>query len=149
MSTRAVYTFKDNDSTVHVYKHCDGYPKGAAVNIAAALPWAWQLPRFEADEFAAAFVAGCKTDPKINGGKKPGDKYGGGDLRLLPSGSIYEIAPGDIAYRYEITERAGEVYVRAYEMTVEWWDEPRQDHETTIYDGPLSGLAACQDEAAA
>lgn len=65
MSTRAVYTFIgcaefDRGERHHVYKHCDGYPSGAADAIAAAIPLAWPLPRFEADEFAAAFVAGNK-----------------------------------------------------------------------------------------
>ena len=61
MSTRALYTFIDGDSTHHVYKHHDGYPEWAAKHIEAALPFAWALPRFEADEFAAAFVAANKS----------------------------------------------------------------------------------------
>lgn len=60
MSTRACYTFKDSSGSYHVYKHCDGYPKGAANSIMAALPFAWSLPRYEADEFAAAFVCANK-----------------------------------------------------------------------------------------
>jgi hypothetical protein len=42
---------------VTVYKHSDGYPDGAVCWITKALEHAWPLPRFEADEFAAAFVA--------------------------------------------------------------------------------------------
>jgi hypothetical protein len=61
MSTRACYTFKDKHNTIHVYKHNDGYPTGAAEHIARALPYAWPLPRFEAVDFAAAFVAANKT----------------------------------------------------------------------------------------
>ena len=66
MSTRACYRFipengpNDFPGVVTVYKHSDGYPSGAAIAIEAALPHAWQLPRFEADEFAAAFVRGNK-----------------------------------------------------------------------------------------
>ncbi len=61
MSTRALYTFRDFDGEEHhVYKHHDGYPTGAAEALANALPYAWKLPRYEADEFAAAFVAGNK-----------------------------------------------------------------------------------------
>ena len=66
MSTRACYRFIPNNGpndfpgVVTVYKHHDGYPSGAAAAIEAALPHAWQLPRFEADEFAAAFVRGNK-----------------------------------------------------------------------------------------
>ncbi len=67
MSTRACYRFipenGPNDwlGVVTVYKHHDGYPSGAALAIEKALDYAWKLPRFEADEFAAAFVAGNKT----------------------------------------------------------------------------------------
>ena len=66
MSTRACYRFfplngpNDWPGVVTVYKHSDGYPSGAAKAIAAALPCAWPLPRFEPDEFAAAFVRANK-----------------------------------------------------------------------------------------
>jgi hypothetical protein len=61
MSTRATYTFIDEHDTIHVYKHHDGYPTGALDAIGLAFPYAWTLPRFEADDFAAAFVAGNKV----------------------------------------------------------------------------------------
>ncbi len=61
MSTRALYTFRDNDGEYHVYKHHDGYPSGAIEAILNSLMFAWNPPRFEADEFAAAFVAGNKS----------------------------------------------------------------------------------------
>jgi hypothetical protein len=60
MSTGALYTFKDAHSSWNVYKH-HGYPSGAAVAIVNGLLYAWMLPRFEADEFAAAFIAGNKS----------------------------------------------------------------------------------------
>jgi hypothetical protein len=63
MSTRAMYTFRSADGSEehHVYVHSDGYPTGAAEKIVAALEYAWPLPRYEADEFAAAFVAANKS----------------------------------------------------------------------------------------
>lgn len=71
MGTRAVYFFKDFDgSTYGVYKHYDNYPSGAADFIENAKDYAWPLPRFEADDFASAFVAANKA-------KK------GGEVRLL------------------------------------------------------------------
>lgn len=70
MSTRALYTFRDADGDYTVFKHWDNYPSGAHEFIAKALAYAWELPRFEADEFAASFIAANK-------------KAGGGDLRLL------------------------------------------------------------------
>ena len=66
VSTRACYRFfplngpNDWPGVVTVYRHHDGYPTGAAKAIEAALPHAWPLPRFEPDEFAAAFVRGNK-----------------------------------------------------------------------------------------
>ena len=71
MGTRAIYFFQDFDgSTYGVYKHYDNYPSGAADFIENAKAYAWEFPRFEADDFAAAFVAANKA-------KK------GGEVRLL------------------------------------------------------------------
>ena len=53
------------------YKHYDNYPSGAADFIENAKSYAWDLPRFEADDFAAAFVAANKAKS-------------GGEVRLLP-----------------------------------------------------------------
>lgn len=74
MSTRALYIFSDNDSdeSYIVYKHHDGYPEGAKKSIQSAAGLAWEFPRFEADEFAAAFVAANKDRP--------------GGIRLFPAG---------------------------------------------------------------
>lgn len=71
MGTRAVYFFKDSDAVYGVYKHYDGYPKGAVSHIEDAKAYAWPLPRWEADEFSSAFVTANKN-------KK------GGEIRLLP-----------------------------------------------------------------
>lgn len=60
MGTRAIYIFEDEHEEVHVYKHYDNYPEGAVHFIEEAKAYAWPLPRFEADEFAAAFVAANK-----------------------------------------------------------------------------------------
>jgi hypothetical protein len=96
MGTRAVYTFIDAGSRRSVYKHWDGYPAWACRFIANALSLAWPLPRFEADEFAAAFVAANK--------KEAGNVY-------LTSGPE---AHGDLAYRYEIRCPGGRLHVRIY-----------------------------------
>ncbi len=61
MGTRAIYIFEDEHEEVHVYKHYDNYPSGAVDFIENAKEFAWELPRFEADEFAAAFVAANKN----------------------------------------------------------------------------------------
>lgn len=91
MSTRALFSFKDSDSLITVYKHYDGYPekRGAYGFIAKAVGFAWELPRFEADDFAAAFVAANK-------------KQGGGDIRLLSADATNGDVLG-IEYEYTIT----------------------------------------------
>jgi hypothetical protein len=139
MSTRAIYTFADKEGEwtqgpFNVYKHSDGYPTGAAGALIAALQHAWPLPRYEADEFAAAFVAGNKSywikrelelmrqllgddrnkvsakDRKVlveelMQARDYGSRHGGGGVRLLPAGDWREHAPQDLAYRYEIAPK--------------------------------------------
>ncbi len=99
MGTRAVYTFIDERSSVSIYKHWDGSPAWACRFIANALPLAWPLPRFEAEEFAAAFVAA--------------NKKGGGDIYLVAGPN----APGGLAYRYDIRCRDGRLHLRIYTCT--------------------------------
>jgi len=62
MSTNALIYVTDDENTFAIYKHWDGYPSAVQPMIERALTLAWPLPRFEADEFAAAFVAANKTD---------------------------------------------------------------------------------------
>ena len=105
MSTRGLYTFKDQYGSFNVYKHSDNYPSGAAEAIEAAIKHAWELPRFEADEFGAAFIRGNKTS--------------GGNLRLMPCGKPNAVANkhcSDIEYRYEIFMRASCLMIAAYSM---------------------------------
>lgn len=94
MSTRAVFTFSDPDHRgrpLVVYKHHDGYPEGALAALRRTLDsgLCWPLPRFEADEFAAAFVAANK--PK-----------GGGGIRLLGAGDWRDLAPPDVEFVYHV-----------------------------------------------
>lgn len=96
MGTRAVITFIDEDNTFHVYKHWDGYPDHILKCIEEAKPFAWELPRFEADEFAAAFIAANK-------------QKGGGDVRLCKT---YK-GMCDLEFRYEVRMHNG-----ALEVTV-------------------------------
>ena len=116
MSTRAVYFFndmfrdgKDSVNIYGVYKHYDNYPKGAAYHIEAAKDYAWRLPRFEADEFAAAFVAANKNKS-------------GGEVRLIPlfdHTSRRQVMDDHkwCEYYYDITydEVVGDLVVHTYE----------------------------------
>jgi hypothetical protein len=97
MSTRAVYTFKDATNEHHVYKHHDGYPKGAMQFIWKTINKAWPLPRFEADEFAAAFIAANKEDA--------------GGVRLTKGPESH----GDLDYRYEVKMKDGSLHIKIFE----------------------------------
>lgn len=67
MSTNAIIFFQEETPSEYarsgVYQHWDGYPSGVqdAINKTIESGLAWELPRFEADEFAAAFIAANKT----------------------------------------------------------------------------------------
>lgn len=120
MSTRAIYSFTDRDriGTYNVYKHYDGYPAGAAEAIGNAIGNAWQLPRFEADEFAAAFVTSNKPQP--------------GGVCLMPTGDWKKVAPADIEYRYEIT--CGDaLHVKAFRVSCDY--DSDEWTEEKIFDG--------------
>jgi len=99
MSTRACYSFSDNEQIYYVYKHHDGYPEGAIEAICRARLFAWELPRFEADEFAAAFIA-------ANKGKT------GGGIRLTHHWNNH----CDLEYFYEITSKNNELYLKAFRV---------------------------------
>jgi hypothetical protein len=126
MSTRAMYTFKDEHGTVHVYKHHDGYPEGAIEFIANSIPFAWELPRFEADDFAAAFVAGNKQ------------KSGGG-IRLCGTGikHPYDFS-SDSEYWYEVTFSDNALRVTIYDVS--WWQDEKKS--TKIFSGTLAEALA-------
>ncbi len=69
MSTRATITVADEHDSFDLYQHHDGYPDGPfglVRHLAMARRLAWDLPRFEAGDFAAAVIAvlkdrGCST----------------------------------------------------------------------------------------
>ena len=131
MSTRAMYTFKDQYDTVHVYKHHDGYPEGGISWIANARNYAWPLPRFEADDFASAFVAANK--PKYD----PEATYpnAGGGVRLCGN-NIKE--PWDMSqdseYHYIVECENDKLHVEVYEVS--WYDEDNRQ-STKIFTGTL------------
>jgi len=122
MSTRAVYTFKDTDGEKFaVYKHHDGYPSGAAEFIDKAREFAWRGTRFEAAEFAAAFVAANKEP-------------GGGGVYLSKG---YQ-AHCDLDYDYEITSPRGVLTVTAYKR--EWIEETQIIKRVKFFKGSLSSF---------
>jgi hypothetical protein len=114
MGTRAVYTFKDEDSSFSVYKHYDGYPEGEGGGpgafgfIKAAKQFAWELPRFDASEFAAAFIKANKNEA-------------GGDVYLTHGPDRHS----DLSYKYEITRDGDKLVVRTFE-NIGWDEEDNQ-----------------------
>lgn len=97
MATRGIYKFIDNDSTYYFYKQWDNYPSGAATFIQNALKLSWKLPRLEADEFSASFVAANKTR--------------NGDVTLLHA--LNEDDLSSVSFLYEISCKDGKIYVDA------------------------------------
>ena len=98
MGTRAVYTFIDESDKFSVFKHYDGYPEGAHGFIKEAKKFAWDLPRFDASEFAAAFIKANKNEA-------------GGDVYLTQGPQRH----GDLSYRYEISRDNNQLIVKTYE----------------------------------
>ena len=158
MSTRALYTFTDSDSSWNVYKHHDGYLKGAAIVLNDAAKWfAWQLPRFEADEFAAAFCAAGKAYSMIKaienndreGFIKDREIYSrfsqGGGVRFMPQGEPSTVAQkncSDIEYRYEVTERKGNLHVKAFKVGRFRSGKDKYTEEKKLFEGTLEAFTA-------
>ena len=64
MSTRCNIIIQDEMERIQLYRHSDGYPDteyGVLETLKDALPLAWELPRMEASDFAAAIVAAWKN----------------------------------------------------------------------------------------
>ena len=149
MSTKAMYTFTDAGGDFHVYKHHDGYPYckyhgfpqgegGGLVWINKAIEYAWELPRFEADEFAAAFVVANK-EPRQGG------------VRLVNKVHPWEFASDcEYWYKVKIAVPALDVWVDVYEVT--WFDQDNLKDENhrhghafqLITEGALSELLASE-----
>jgi len=125
MSTRAVVTVIDPAQIFHVYTHHDGYPAYTARRIRAALDYAWELPRFEADEWAAAFVAAAKPVKEQHGGVT----FQGGSIRLTTDWRAH----GDLDYRYEVTAKDGALWVAALKR------DPGELY-TMVFEGELDAL---------
>lgn len=76
MGTRASITFEDAHNSFTIYQHWDGDPETIARNVERSKMFAWELPRFEASDFAAAYVAA--------------NKERGGNIRLLQQQESYD-----------------------------------------------------------
>lgn len=98
MGTRATITFMDNHDEFVIYQHYDGYPKYVEDSVRLAMQYAWELPRFEAADFAAAYIRATKER--------------GGTIYLTHSPANH----GDLAYRYNVGTRGGGLGVTTFEL---------------------------------
>lgn len=118
MSTRGIYTFKEPGQSHHVYVHHDNYPQGAAEKFQKALKsgLCWPLPRFEADEFAAGFIAANKDQP--------------GNFRLANS----RTAACDVEYGYTIWPDPKTHIIMLEVSATDFWEGKK---ERRLWKGPL------------
>lgn len=114
MATRAVVTFVKENQSISIYKHWDGYPerKGMLYQIKKALSYAWALPRYEPDDFAAAYIRANK-------------KKGGGDVYVTTCAEDH----WDIEWKYEVKMVGGSLSVFCYRL--EYQEEFSFDGETS------------------
>lgn len=112
MSTRSNIIVKDAYNAIQLYRHWDGYPEGVIPDLADALAYAWQLPRFEADDFAAAIVRAWKAE-------------GGGNISIDGSPKAFELVHGDTEWVYVIRfdKQIGEPVIAVYDWHEHWLEK--------------------------
>lgn len=97
MSTRSTIAVKDEYNTFTIYRHCDGYPdteNGVLATLSLVLPFAWELPRFEAMDFSAAIIRAWKEH--------------GGNIYCTKSHDSH----GDTEYQYDVMFEGGRLLCR-------------------------------------
>jgi hypothetical protein len=118
MATRANLIVKDKYNTIQIYRHYDGYPKAVIPELSEALKFAWKLPRFEADDFAAAIVRAWKNE-------------GGGHIRIDGNPKAFEMTHGDIEWLYIIKQtKDGKIIIEIYDWHKYWLGKADIDSKT-------------------
>ena len=119
MSTRATITVADERDHFDIYQHHDGYPDGPhglVRHLKAAERRAWDLPRFEAADFAAAIIATLKDR--------------GGSTYLTEDAAAHE----DRAYHYRVSPLRDATCTRVgVTISESNWDKPDRE----IFSGGL------------
>ncbi len=126
MSTRATLTIEDDHDTFHIYRHHDGYPNtpdGVINHINKAQSLAWELPRFEAADFAAAVLAVMKSRPGSVYMTKNADQH------------------SDRAFHYVLSHTRNQIWVQVLAKMYEsdWRARPL---ERRVFSGPLAKAVA-------
>ena len=141
MGTRSNIIVADDHSRIQLYRHWDSYPDGEGgvlADLALALPYAWPLPRFEADDFAAALIRAWKGE-------------GGGNIYIDGSPKGWERIHDDVEWVYVIQRRQGqqparlpqcpgEPEVAVYDWHPYWFDkaDPEKNQPQPLSQVPLS-----------
>ena len=130
MSTNALIKFYDTpghsfgegpNQTFYVYQHWDGYPAGVAITLAMTFDYAFKLPRWQANDFSAAFIAANKNSD--NSVKQGGNIY-------ISDGSDYK------DYEYHVTFKDGDVRVKVLDPYTDGLDPYElKDIEVIIFEG--------------
>lgn len=89
MSTRSNIIVDDGIKRIQLYRHMDGHPEHVISELGEVFVFAWALPRFEADDFAAAIIRAWK-------------ELDGGNIYIDGSPKDWELLHGDIDYLYVI-----------------------------------------------
>jgi hypothetical protein len=111
MATRCNIIVEDGYDRIQIYRHWDGYPEAVIPDIMEALPYAWQLPRFEATDFAAAIVRAWKAE--------------GGNIYIDGNPKGFELIHDDVEYVYVIIFDGAttEPAVTVYDWHDYWFDK--------------------------
>jgi hypothetical protein len=112
MATRSNIIVQDEYNRIQLYRHWDGYPKAVIPELKTALEFAWKLPRFEADDFAAAIVRAWKD-------------RGGGNIYIDGGPKAFEMIHGDTEYVYAIKfdKRKKEPFIEIYDWHDHWFEK--------------------------
>lgn len=101
MGTRCVITFIDDfygdKRFFSVYKHWEGNVVNIIALLHNAKQYAWPLPRYEADEFACAFIVAAKEGP--------------GDVRMTDCADSH----GDLSFSYYVSMKDKKLFLTAYD----------------------------------
>lgn len=132
MSTRSTISVEDEHDKFTIYRHCDGYPDGphgVPSELRKVLTHTWELPRFEADDFAAAIVRAWKD--------------GGGNIRLTTGHDRH----ADTEFQYFVSCKDGVIHLRVDKVGFVFGRVSSNERDRdTICNGPLDEVVAHFDK---
>ena len=126
MSTRCNIVVKDEMNSIQLYRHSDGYPNsehGVVEGLKKVGQYAWDLPRFEASDFAAAIIRAMKQH--------------GGNIYIDGTANGTKTLHGDIQYLYtiEMDEKTGAPSLKVESASCNW--KSQKWTFETLFDGHI------------